>query len=32
MGEILSVAICCIVITLFGLALGFGFLQIQAKA
>jgi hypothetical protein len=32
MGEILSVATCCFVITLFGLALGFGFLQIQAKA
>jgi hypothetical protein len=31
MGEILSVAICCFGITLFGLALGFFFLQVQAK-
>ena len=31
MEEILSVAICCSVITLFGLALGFAFLQIQAN-
>lgn len=31
MGEILNVALCCFVITLFGLALGFAFLQIQAK-
>jgi hypothetical protein len=31
MGEILSVAICCFVITLFGLALGFVFLQVQAN-
>jgi len=30
-GEILSVAICCFGITLFGLALGFAFLQIQAN-
>nr|YP_009545283.1 cytochrome b6-f complex subunit VII [Synura uvella]YP_009545322.1 cytochrome b6-f complex subunit VII [Synura uvella]AYO28437.1 cytochrome b6-f complex subunit VII [Synura uvella]AYO28476.1 cytochrome b6-f complex subunit VII [Synura uvella] len=32
MGEILSVAICCFLITLFGLALGFAFLQIQASS
>nr|AYO28150.1 cytochrome b6-f complex subunit VII [Synura petersenii]AYO28187.1 cytochrome b6-f complex subunit VII [Synura petersenii] len=31
MGEIVSVGICCFVITLFGLALGFAFLQIQAN-
>jgi hypothetical protein len=32
MAEILNVAICCFGITLFGLALGFAFLQIQAKS
>jgi hypothetical protein len=31
MGEILTVAICCFAITLFGLALGFAFLQLQAN-
>jgi hypothetical protein len=31
MGEILTVAITCFVITLFGLALGFVFLQVQAN-
>jgi hypothetical protein len=31
MGEIFTVASCCFVITLFGLALGFAFLKIQAK-
>jgi hypothetical protein len=31
MGEILSVALCCCGITLFGLALGFVFLQVQAN-
>jgi hypothetical protein len=31
MGEIVTTAICCIFITLFGLALGFLFLQVQAK-
>jgi hypothetical protein len=31
MGEILTTAIICFVITLFGLALGFVFLQIQAN-
>jgi len=32
MGEIVTVASICFVITLFGLALGFAFLQIQAKS
>lgn len=32
MGEILTTAIICFVITLFGLALGFVFLQIQANS
>ncbi len=32
MGEILSVASICFVITLFGLALGFVFLQVQANS
>lgn len=32
MQEILITASICFVITLFGLALGFGFLQIQAKS
>jgi hypothetical protein len=32
MGEILTTAICCFGITLFGLALGFLFLQLQEKA
>jgi hypothetical protein len=32
MGEILTVALCCFFITLFGLALGFLFLQIQANS
>jgi hypothetical protein len=31
MGEILAVAISCFFITLFGLALGFVFLQVQAN-
>jgi hypothetical protein len=31
MGEIVNVAIICCVITLFGLGLGFVFLQVQAK-
>jgi len=31
MGEILTTAVCCFVITLFGLALGFAFLQVQAN-
>jgi hypothetical protein len=31
MEEIVSVAISCCVLTLFGLGLGFGFLQIQAN-
>lgn len=31
MGEILSVGISCIVLTLVGLGLGFVFLQIQAN-
>jgi hypothetical protein len=32
MGEILTTAIICFVITLFGLALGFVFLQVQANS
>jgi hypothetical protein len=32
MGEILTVAIVCFLSTLFGLALGFGFLQVQANS
>jgi hypothetical protein len=32
MGEIISVAISCFGITLFGLALGFVFLQVQANS
>ena len=32
MQEILTVAITCFVITLFGLALGFVFLQVQANS
>jgi hypothetical protein len=32
MAEIINVAITCFGITLFGLALGFAFLQIQAKS
>ena len=32
MGEILTTATICFVITLFGLALGFVLLQVQAKA
>jgi hypothetical protein len=32
MGEILTTAIICFVITLFGLALGFIFLQVQANS
>jgi hypothetical protein len=32
MGEIINAAVCCFGITLFGLGLGFAFLQIQAKA
>lgn len=32
MGEILSVASICFVITLLGLALGFVFLQVQANS
>jgi hypothetical protein len=31
MNEILTVAVTCFVLTLFGLALGFLFLQVQAK-
>jgi hypothetical protein len=31
MGEILSVASCCFIITLLGLGLGFVFLQVQAN-
>lgn len=31
MGEIISAAIICCVITLFGLGLGFVFLQVQAN-
>lgn len=31
MGEILTVALICCFITLFGLALGFVFLQVQAN-
>jgi hypothetical protein len=31
MGEILSVGACCCIMTLFGLALGFAFLQVQAN-
>jgi hypothetical protein len=31
MGEILTAAVTCFVITLFGLALGFVLLQVQAK-
>lgn len=31
MGEIVTVAACCFVITLFGLALGFALLQVQAN-
>jgi hypothetical protein len=31
MGEILTVAVICFAITLFGLALGFVFLQVQAN-
>jgi hypothetical protein len=32
MSEIISVAIACFFITLFGLALGFVFLQVQANS
>ena len=32
MGEILSVASVCFVVTLLGLALGFVFLQVQANS
>jgi hypothetical protein len=32
MGEILTTALVCFVTTLFGLALGFVLLQVQAKA
>jgi hypothetical protein len=32
MSEIISVAISCFLITLFGLALGFVFLQVQANS
>jgi hypothetical protein len=32
MGEILTTAIICFSITLFGLALGFVFLQVQANS
>jgi hypothetical protein len=32
MGEIITTAIICFVITLFGLALGFAFLQVQANS
>jgi hypothetical protein len=32
MGEILTTATICFVITLFGLALGFVFLQVQANS
>jgi hypothetical protein len=31
MGEIISVALSCFVVTLFGLGLGFVFLQVQAN-
>jgi len=31
MGEIVTTALICFVITLFGLALGFVFLQVQAN-
>jgi len=31
MGEILTTAIICFVITLIGLGIGFAFLQLQAK-
>jgi hypothetical protein len=31
MEEIINVAVCCFGITLFGLALGFVFLQVQAN-
>ena len=31
MGEIIVTALCCFVITLLGLGLGFLFLQVQAK-
>lgn len=31
MGEIFTVAVCCFLITLFGLGLGFVFLQVQAN-
>jgi hypothetical protein len=31
MSEIINAAICSFLITLFGLALGFAFLQIQSK-
>lgn len=32
MGEIITTAGTCCLITLFGLALGFAFLQVQSKA
>jgi hypothetical protein len=32
MGEIITTASICFVITLFGLALGFDFLQVQANS
>jgi hypothetical protein len=32
MAEILNVGFCCFAITLFGLGLGFVFLQVQANA
>jgi hypothetical protein len=32
MGEIVTIASICFVITLFGLALGFVFLQVQANS
>lgn len=31
MGELINAALCCFGITLFGLGLGFAFLQVQAK-
>jgi hypothetical protein len=31
MGEIITTAVSCFVITLFGLGLGFAFLQVQAN-
>jgi hypothetical protein len=31
MGEIVTTAVCCFVITLVGLGLGFVFLQVQAN-